>query len=198
MRLYSDLPRPRALQIAGDLVALVVLVLGIAAAVALHGAIAALEDIGSSVARSGNGFATTLGDIGRQLGGVPLIGGGIRAPFDAASGAGTTLAGAGTDWVTGVERVATLVGWTVALLVLLLVLAAWVRPRVAGALRRGAVARLAGDPDLLALRALTGRPSRALASVGPDAAAAWRRGDQEVVRRLAAIALRDAGLRSPR
>ena len=197
MRLYSDLPRPRALQIAGDLVALAVLAGGITASVALHGAIAALEGIGSRVAESGNGFASTLGDIGRQLGGVPLIGGGIRAPFDAASGAGATLATAGTDWAAGVERIATLVGWTVALLVVLLVLAAWVRPRLAGALRRGAVARLAGDVDLLALRALTGRPSRALAGVGPDAAAAWRRGDPETVRRLAAVALRDAGLRAP-
>lgn len=63
-----------------------------------------------------------------------------------------------------------------------------------------AVARLARDPedlDLLALRALTGRPSRALAAVGPGAAAAWRRGDPDTIRRLAALALREAGLRDP-
>jgi hypothetical protein len=198
MRLYSDLPHARALQIAGDLVALVLLIAGIVLAVALHGAIAALEGIGGQVARSGNGLASTLGDIGKQLGGVPLIGAGIRAPFDAASGAGRTLATAGSDWEAGVERIAVLAGWTVALLVVLLVLAGWVRPRLAGALRRGAVARLADDPDLLALRALTGRPSRALAAVGPDAGAAWRRGDPDTVHRLAAIALRDAGLRAPK
>ena len=194
MRLYSDLSRARSLQIAGDVVALVVLVGGIVLAVALHGAIAALEGIGGEVAKSGTGLASTLGEIGKQLGGVPLIGGDIRAPFDAASGAGRTLAAAGADWASGVERIAVLTGWVVVLLVVLLVLAGWVRPRLAGALRRGAVARLAGDPDLLALRALTGRPSRALAAVGPDAGAAWRRGDQEIVHRLAAIALRDAGL----
>jgi hypothetical protein len=147
------------------------------------------------VAQSGNGFASTLGDIGKQLGGLPLIGGGIRAPFDAASGAGTTLADAGSAWTTGVERIATLAGWMVALLVVLLVLAGWVRPRLRGAVRRGAVARLAGDQELLALRALTGRPSRALAAVGPGAAERWRRGDPETVRRLAIIAMRDAGLR---
>lgn len=196
MRLYSDLPRPRALQIAGDVVALLVLVGGIVLAVALHGAIAALEGVGGDVAKSGKGLASTLGDIGKQLGGVPLIGAGIRAPFDAASGAGRTLAAAGAGWAAGVERIAVLAGWTVALLVVLLVLAGWVRPRLAGAARRGAVARLAGDPDLLALRALTGRPSRALAAVGPDAGAAWRRGDPETVHRLAAVALQDAGLRA--
>jgi len=194
MRLYSDLPRARALQIAGDVVALVVLIGGIVLAIALHGAIAALEGVGNRVAASGSGFATTLGDIGRQLGGVPLIGSGIRAPFDGAAGAGSALATAGVGWSTGVERIATIAGWTVALLVVLVVLGGWVRPRLSGALLRGAVARLSGDVDLLALRALTGRPSRALAAVGPDAAAAWRRGDPEVVRRLADVALRDAGL----
>lgn len=196
MRLYSDLPHARALQVAGDAVALVVLIAGIVLAVALHGAIAALEGIGGQVAKSGNGLESTLGHIGKQLGGVPLIGAGIRAPFDAASAAGKTLATAGADWAAGVERIAVLAGWTVALLVVLLVLAGWVRPRLVGALRRGAVARLADDPDLLALRALTGRPSRALAAVGPGAGAAWRRGDPETVHRLAAIALRDAGLRA--
>jgi len=198
MRLYSDLPRARAVQIAGDVVALVVLVVGIVLAVSLHAAIAALEDVGSRVEASGSGFASTLGSIGRQLGGVPLIGSGIRSPFDAAAGAGTALASAGAGWRTGVERIADLAGWTVALLVLLVVLAGWVRPRVAAAARRGAIARLARDPDdldLLALRALTGRPSRALAAVGPGAAAAWRRGDPETMRSLAAITLRDAGLR---
>ncbi|HEY8317381.1 MAG TPA: hypothetical protein VIG76_00985 [Amnibacterium sp.] len=195
MRLYSDLPRARALQIAGDAVALVVLVGGIVLAVALHGAIAALEDVGNRVAASGTGFSTTLGDIGRQLGGVPLIGSGIRAPFDGAAGAGSALATAGAGWSDGVERIAAIAGWTVALLVVLVVLAGWVRPRLAGALRRGTVARLSGDVDLLALRALAGRPTRALAAIGPDAAAAWRRGDPDIVKRLAGIALADAGLR---
>ncbi|MGN6743438.1 MAG: hypothetical protein ACTHJL_09110 [Amnibacterium sp.] len=200
MRLYSDLPRARALQIAGDVVALLVLVAGVVLAVALHGAIAALEAVGARVAASGTGLAATLGDIGRRLGGVPLIGGGIRSPFDAAAGAGSALASAGEGWRDGVERIALLAGWIVALLVVLVVLAAWVRPRLVGAARRGAVARLARDPealDLLALRALTGRPSRALAAAGPAAAAGWRRGDPDVIRTLAAITLREAGLRPP-
>jgi hypothetical protein len=200
MRLYSDLPRPRALQIAGDAAALLVLVIGVVLAVALHDAIAALEGVGTRVEASGSALASTLGDIGRRLGDVPLIGGGIRSPFDAAAGAGSGLASAGAGWRTGVERIALLAGWTVALLVVVLVLATWVRPRLAAAFRRGALARLAehaDDLDLLALLALTGRPSRALAALGPGAAAAWRRGDPDTIRRLASITLREAGLRSP-
>jgi hypothetical protein len=135
-------------------------------------------------------------DIGRQLGGVPLIGGGIRAPFGTAGAAGTTLAAAGTAWQDGVERIAALAGWTVAALVVLFVLIAWFRPRLAAALRRRQLARLAeadGGNDLLALRALLTRPRAALA-VAADAPAAWRAGDPAVIRRLAELELTAAGV----
>ena len=200
MRLYSDFWGPRAYQIAGDIVAAIVLVVGIVLGVSIHNAIAALKGIGAQVERSGGDFASTLGSIGRQLGGVPLIGGGIRAPFDAASGAGSTLAKAGADWQAGVEHLATLAGWTVALLVVLLVLVGWVRPRLVGAVRRGLLARLARrspDLELLAFRALANRPPRAVAAVDEHAVGAWRRGDPEVIRRLAALELRAGGVRLP-
>jgi hypothetical protein len=197
MKWYSDAPRRRALQIALDVLALVVLVCGGLLARALHDAIAALRTVGADVAASGSGFSRTMGDIGRQLGGVPLIGGGIKAPFDAAGSAGSTLADAGTSWQTGVERIAAVTGWIVFVLVVLLLLIAWFRPRLLGAVRLGALARLAragGGDDLLALRALLARPQQALA-VAPDAVAAWRSGDPGVVRRLADLELRSAGLR---
>jgi hypothetical protein len=197
MRWYSDSPRLRAGQIATDVLALVVLAAGILLGRSLHDAIAALRAAGANVASSGSAFSRTMGDIGERLGGVPLIGGGIRAPFDAAGDAGSTLADAGNQWQAGVERIASLAGWTVVLLVLLLLLAVWLRPRLAGAVRRGRLARLAGaagGDDLLALRALVGRPGAVLAAE-PDAVAAWRRGDPEAVRRLAALELRAAGVR---
>lgn len=50
---------------------------------------------------------------------------------------------------------------------------------------------------LLALRALTHRPSTALAAVHPDPAAAWRDGDPDVTARLADVALRALGLCTP-
>ncbi|MDH2444304.1 hypothetical protein QDR37_10160 [Amnibacterium sp. CER49] len=198
MRLYSDFWGARAYQIAGDVVALLVVIAGILLGRSLHDAIAGLEDVGTQVERSGSDFSSTLGSIGKQLGGVPLIGGGIRAPFDAASGAGATLASAGAQWRDGVERVATLSGWAVVLGVLLVVLVGWVRPRLVGAVRRAVVARLAGsdaDLELLALRALATRPPRAVTRVDPHATAAWRRGDPDVIRRLAALELRAAGVR---
>jgi len=201
VRLYSDFGGRRAAQIVGDLVALALVVAGIVVAVAIHDAIAAFTGIGRDVARSGNDFSSTMRDIGDRLAGVPLIGGGISAPFGSASDAGGTLARAGADWQTGVERLATLVGWTVAALVVLVVLLGWVRPRVTGAFRRAAAARLAASPaslDLLALRALATRPAAAVTGVDADVVGAWRRGDQEVVRRLAALELKAAGIRLTR
>jgi hypothetical protein len=200
MKLYSDFGGRRTWQILGDLAAIAVLVVGIVAAVSIHNAIVAFKGIGQDVTRSGNDFSSTMSDIGSRLSGVPLIGGGISAPFTTASGAGGTLASAGTSWQTGVQHLATLVGWTVACLVVLVVLAGWVRPRIVGAVRRAAVARLASASaslDLLAFRALATRPARAVTEIDEDAAGAWRRGDPEVIRRLAALESKASGVRLP-
>jgi hypothetical protein len=200
VRLYSDFGGRRAYQVLGDVLAVAVLVAGIVVAVALHDAIAAFKGVGAQVERSGRDFSSTMSDIGDRLAGVPLIGGGISAPFGSASDAGGTLAGAGVRWQEGVETLATLVGWTVAALVVLVVLLGWVRPRLVGAVRRAAVARLAtasSSLDLLAFRALATRPAKAVLAVDGDAVAGWRSGDEAVIRRLAALELRAAGVRLP-
>ena len=51
------------------------------------------------------------------------------------------------------------------------------------------------DLDLFALRALAHQPMHVLARVSDDPAGAWRERDPDVVRRLAALELADAGLR---
>jgi hypothetical protein len=200
VKLYSDFGGRRLYQVLGDIAAIVVIVLGIVVAVAIHNAIAAFKSIGADVTRSGTDFSSTMSDIGSKLAGVPLIGGGISAPFSTASDAGGTLADAGTSWQGGVEHLATLVGWTVAALVVLVVLVGWVRPRLVAAFRRAAVARLAAASpslDLLAFRALATRPATAVTRLDEDVVAAWRRGDPEVIRRLAALELKASGVRLP-
>jgi hypothetical protein len=64
--------------------------------------------------------------------------------------------------------------------------------------RAAASARAArsADPDLLALQALTRRPTRLLLEVAPEPAAAWRHGDPVAVAGLAAVELEALGLRS--
>ena len=51
-----------------------------------------------------------------------------------------------------------------------------------------------GDLDLFALRAMSHQPLHRLTRVSSDPAGAWRRGDSDVVRALAELELRDAGL----
>ena len=53
------------------------------------------------------------------------------------------------------------------------------------------------DLDLFALRALARQPMHRLAKISDDPAGAWRRGDPEVVRRLAVLELREVGLKPP-
>lgn len=198
MKLYSDFAGRRVAQILGDLAAVAVIVVGIVVARTLHDTIASFKAIGANVEKSGSDFSKTMSDIGKQLGGIPFIGGGIKSPFETASDAGGTLRDAGSNWQDGVETLASLVGWTVTVLVVLIVLVGWVRPRIVGAIRRGATARLAergASLDLLALRALATRPARTIGAIDPDAAGAWRRGDPEAIRRLAQLELRASGIR---
>ncbi|HEY0776081.1 MAG TPA: hypothetical protein VGD51_18490, partial [Nocardioidaceae bacterium] len=53
------------------------------------------------------------------------------------------------------------------------------------------------DLDLFALRAMAHQPLHRLARISDDPAGAWRRGDPDVVRRLATLELRDSGLSVP-
>ncbi|MFD1713633.1 hypothetical protein ACFSBZ_04020 [Amnibacterium flavum] len=200
MRLYSDFPRARTIQIVGDLIALAFLAGAVVVAVTVHAAIAALADFGRQLQESGSGFASSMTDIGATLGDVPLIGGTIRAPFTGASEAGGALESVGRDAQESVLGIASAVGWTIAVLAILLVLVARVLPRLRWSRRAGTAAALSRTPggiDLLALRALTGADSRAVLKVVPAGADAWRTADPAALRALAALGARDAGVRIP-
>ena len=94
-------------------------------------------------------------------------------------------------------RAALVAGLVVAGVPSLVVLWVWLRGRIAF-VRRASSTRsllaLPGGDDLLALRALTGRDPKAALAVSPDPVAAWRTGEPDVVRRLADVALREAGV----
>lgn len=197
MHWYSSYPRRRALQIAADAAALLVAVLAIIVAVTVADAIRALAAFGRDLERAGAAFGENLAAAGEQLGSVPLVGAGIRAPLDAAAGAGDAVADAGRGQQELVESLAQVAGWTLALVPLLLLALVWAVPRIRFARRSGLVRRMlaAGlTADTLAARAVAQQPLRRLARVHPDPAAAWRSGDPEAVRALAALELRRAGV----
>jgi len=198
MRLYSDFGPRRARQIVADLLSLVAIGLWIWLGVTVYGLIEALTEYGRQMEEAGAGFAQTMADVGENLGGVPVIGGGIRVPFDGASDAGSALEAAGQSQQEAIHALALTVGIGVAALPVVTILLFWLIPRLRFALRAGRASALAAGGagiDLLALRALATQEIGALTTVDANPMAAWRRGDEAVLRGLAALELRSAGVR---
>jgi hypothetical protein len=198
MKLYSDFAARRTLQIVSDLVAIAVITVAIWAGEAIHAAIITLAGMGKNLEDAGSGLAKTMTDAGNTLGGVPLIGGGIRKPFDAASDAGTQLAQAGQTQQDIVSTSALVIAIAAAAVPIMAVLYLWLRPRIRFAQRATSAARIAHLPegiDVLALRALVSAKPRDLHDVDPSPVGSWRRGDATVVRALAQLELREAGVK---
>jgi hypothetical protein len=99
-----------------------------------------------------------------------------------------------------VERTGWLLGWLVFLIPVLIVLLIWLPARIRFFLRARAAQRFLdtqADLDLFALRAMVAQPMHVIARISDDPVAAWRRGDRDVIRALAAIELRQSGLSPP-
>lgn len=198
MKLYADFAPRRTAQIIADILALLGIVLAIWAGAAVHATVVALADLGRQIEDAGTGFRENMTEIGETLGGVPLLGEGIRAPFDAASGAGGTLESAGQTQQDVVSTAAVLLGLAVALAPIGFILLLWALPRLRFARRAAEAVRLRAMPEgaeLLALRALDGASAQELLAIAPRPLAAWRAGDVEVTRALAQLELRGAGVR---
>jgi hypothetical protein len=198
MKLYSDFATRRTAQVVTDLIAILSIAVAIWLGIMVFQVIKAFSSLGADLENAGAGFRETMVSVGETLGGVPLIGGGIRAPFDQASGAGQALEAAGQSAQVAVGQLAVGAGIAVALLPIVLILAVWFLPRLRFTRRATSAHRLvkSGAPDeLLALRALTTRKMTKLIAISPDVVGAWRDRDPRVVRQLAALELRAAGVR---
>jgi hypothetical protein len=198
MKLYSDYPARRTAQIFSDVISLGLIAAAVWLGIIVYAAIAVLAIFGKTIEDAGDGFKKTMADAGDTLGGVPIIGPGIRPPFDAASGAGQLLAQAGQAQQDLVFTAATILGIVTAGIPILIVLIIWLPRRIRFARRAGEavrMARLADGPDLLALRAMMTADSKTLRAIDREPVDAWRRGDKRVMRELAQLELRGAGVR---
>ncbi|MDQ1172945.1 hypothetical protein QE430_001252 [Microbacterium testaceum] len=198
MKLYSDFAAQRARQMTADVVALALIAISIATGIVVFSTVNQLAQFGVQMQNAGTDFRTSMTDVGTRLGGVPFIGEGISAPFSTASSAGDTLAAAGQTQQDLVLQAAIALGVGVAALPILIVLLVWLIPRlrfISRATRTRALMRSSPTYDLLALRALTNQKVGAITKVAPDAVTAWRRGDTEVINRLAGLELRSVGIR---
>lgn len=198
MKLYSDFGPRRTRQIIADLLALAAIAAWVWLGFFVFQLIENLAVFGRQMEDAGAGFKDTMTEVGETLGGVPLIGGGIRVPFDGASGAGAALEQAGQSQQVAVSQLATGLGIGIAALPILTILLLWLIPRIRFAKRAGrakAIVDTGAGIDLLALRALATQKISALNKVDAEPMAAWRRGDETVMRQLAQLELRASGVR---
>lgn len=201
MKLYADTSGRRTFQLVVDLMFVAWLVMWVWIGLVVHDGTLALAAPGRQTDESASAMAGQLRDAGGRLDDVPLIGDEVATPFDKAADASDGLAAAGRSSVAAVDKLALLLGLSIALIPILVVMAFY----VPGRLRfiREATAGLTfidsgHDLDLFALRALTNQPMRVLAKVSDDPAGDWRRRDPAIVRRLAELELKDVGLKPRR
>ncbi|MCX5231180.1 hypothetical protein [Streptomyces sp. NBC_00233] len=200
MRLYAQTPTRRTLQVLVDLIAVALIAVAVWAALVVRETIMLLAEPGRRVESSGDRLAEELGNAGDAASGVPLIGGVLKKPLEAAADAGSGFSDAGVSLQETVSQVANVITTALIVIPVFFVLLLWLPPRLLWIRRSSTLRRLAeapGGADLLALRTLTGSPG-ALAKlpVPPDGwADAWRQGDQEAIADLSAVALKHVGLR---
>jgi len=153
---------------------------------------------GQKLQEAGTGIAGNLGDIGGKVGRVPLVGDELTAPFNSAANAAQSLAEAGRQQQEVVDNLALTMALLIIAVPLALVLFLWLPLRLRWMRRAAVAAKVRNEPagqDLLALRALASRPLNELAKLGPDIAQSWRNGDAAAVQALAALELKDLGLK---
>ncbi|MBW3560995.1 MAG: hypothetical protein KY437_00700 [Actinobacteria bacterium] len=194
MKLYAELPRVRASQLAGDAAAAIWTIAWVRAGMAMHDLVAELTAPGEAIERAGGGFAGNLAEVSDTIGRVPVVGDALRAPFSTAADAGRLLESAGQTQQEVVMTLALWLGVIVATFPILLALAIWLPRRVRWIRDASAAADLRGTADgvtLFAHRAVANRSLRQLRSAAPAPGRALASGDHAP---LAALELRSLGL----
>ncbi len=197
--MYADLPPIAIRQLLTDIAVVIWVYAWIRAGIWVHHTVLELGVPGRKVESAGSGIADNLADAGGKVGRVPLVGDQLTKPFTGAANAARSLADAGRQQQEIVGNVALVLALVAVAVPLALVLFVWLPLRLRWMRRAGVASAVRDEPagrDLLALRALATRPLDQLAALGPDIATAWRAGDASAVDALAALELRDLGLRS--
>ncbi len=198
MKIYSDFPLRRALQILADFLAISFIGLGIWLGFSVGVAIGALAEIGRQISTAGQGFKGAMSDAAQVLGDLPIVGSAARVPFDAASGTGGMLETAGNSTEGFITWVGVILGTVVSGSIVWVVLMLWVRKRISfikEATEASRLAKLDDGADLLALRGLVHGSSKDLSKVSANPVEDWRNGRTEVIKKLSAIELKFAGVR---
>lgn len=197
---YARTPVRAGFQLAGDLLLVVWIWWCWGAAHAVEESVLRMAEPARQIDRGAGDIATSLREAGDVAERVPLVGDQLQAPFGSAGDAADAVAAAGRRQVEVVQDLASVL--LVVLVVVPVVLALWIwLPGRVRFVRRAAAAQRFVDADadlaLFALRAMVNQPMHRIARISHDPLTAWRAGDAVVVRSLAALELRDAGLAVP-
>jgi hypothetical protein len=192
---YAQTSALRGRQIAVDAAVALWVLLWLLLARAAHRAVSLLGAPGRELEEAGDGLAGGLSGAAERAGAVPGVGGGLRAPLDAAAGAGGLLSRAGAAQQDAVGTLALLLALLVGGLPIAWAMARWLPARLTWAREATAAGRLRADVDLLALRAAASASLVELSRLGPDPVTRWRAGDSGAGRELADLELRRLGLR---
>ncbi|MFG1796322.1 hypothetical protein [Nocardia sp. NPDC049149] len=198
MKIYADRAPVAIRQLVTDLLVAAWVYAAIWTALWLHELVGKLAVPGQKLEGAGSGLADNLGTVGGKVGRVPVVGDDLTSPFERAATAARSMAEAGHDQQALVHELALALAIGSLIVPIGLVLFVWLPLRVRWMRRAGAAVGLRADPagqDLLALRALTHQPLRRLHRIDPEVVTAWRNGDEDTVRELAALELRGLGLR---
>jgi hypothetical protein len=199
-KLYADsLPR-FATQLLLDFLFVGWVVFWIWLGTVVNDGIETLATPGEKIAVAADDLSGSLADAGDFLGGTPVIGGGVSAPFESAADASTALSDAGDSEARAAERLAFWAGMLVAVLPILYLTPRYVPGRVRFVREATAGTRvLAGEADLslFAWRAATTQPLHRVVRASTDPIGALERGDEDAVRRLARIELDRLGIATP-
>lgn len=195
MTWYAQTPALRTRQQLTDLAVAVWTLVWLRVGVAVHEAVQRLGAPGRGLQDAGGSLEGGLSGAAERAGDLPVVGGGLRSPLDAAADAGRALTRVGVAQEQAVDRLALLLAVLVVLLPVGWALQRWLPRRLAWSRDAGAAGALRTDVELLALRAAVHRPLPELARLGPDPVGAWRRGEPGAAQALADLELQALGLR---
>lgn len=196
--MYADRLPTAIRQLLTDIFIVIWVYAWIRAGIWVHDMVLKLGVPGQKLETAGSGIADNLADAGGKVGRVPLVGDQLTKPFNGAAEAARSLADAGRQQQELAGNVALVMALVAVALPLALVLFLWLPLRLRWMRRAGVASAVRDEPagrDLLALRALASRPLNELTKLGPDIAQSWRNGDAAAVDALAALELKDLGLR---
>jgi hypothetical protein len=196
MRIYAERPGRVLLQLLADAAVLAWVYVVVQFAQAARDVVLQLQGPAGRLVGAGDAIRGAFDSAAATASGVPFVGDDLARALGTGSTAGDSLSSSGREIAATATTAGTAVLAAVVLLGVVPVVAVWLALRVRW-VRAAASARAAraADPDLLALQALTRRPTRRLLAVTPEPGAAWRGGDPEAVAALAAVELDALGLR---